>query len=329
VEELVVWFVIQSLVVIVPAFLLGILVGWSWWQRRKVQFSQSEAVTALTSRHHAALGAKQDELDRSGRALSEKDLEIGRLSTLVSGDTLELAAQHERELSLKDEQIAELTAHLQVRDTQLGARTAELASRAAELESRDAEIGRLATLIDEAENAAAAHSDELATRDGRLAEQEAALSDRDAEISRLSAALNAAMSTAAGDAAPAPHLGDQADASTDATAPPEPAAPVPADGVADLPEIDESPREDDLERVEGIGPRIGSALRDAGILTFKDLAAADTATLQAALEKAGLRFAPSLPTWSRQAALLAEGDEAGFMALTERLVAGRDVPGTR
>jgi predicted flap endonuclease-1-like 5' DNA nuclease len=82
--------------------------------------------------------------------------------------------------------------------------------------------------------------------------------------------------------------------------------------------------EDDLERIEGIGPRISSAMHMAGIHTFRALADSDVATLQAALEKAGLRFAPSLPTWARQARFLADGDEAGFIALTEQLVAGRD-----
>jgi hypothetical protein len=59
------------------------------------------------------------------------------------------------------------------------------------------------------------------------------------------------------------------------------------------------------------------------------LADAETATLQGALEQAGLRFAPSLPTWGRQARLLADGDEAGFVALTQQLVGGRDVSGTK
>ncbi|WP_088313271.1 helix-hairpin-helix domain-containing protein [Kineosporia sp. R_H_3] len=82
--------------------------------------------------------------------------------------------------------------------------------------------------------------------------------------------------------------------------------------------------EDDLERIEGIGPRIASALRSAGIRSFRRLADADVPTLQAALEAAGLRFAPSLPTWSRQARFLADGDEVGFIKLTESLVAGRE-----
>ena len=82
--------------------------------------------------------------------------------------------------------------------------------------------------------------------------------------------------------------------------------------------------EDELERVEGIGPRIATALRKAGIHTYRELAATDAATLQAALAASGLRFTPSLPTWSRQAALLADGDEAGFLELTRTLVPERE-----
>ncbi|MEU5565308.1 helix-hairpin-helix domain-containing protein [Micromonospora musae] len=82
---------------------------------------------------------------------------------------------------------------------------------------------------------------------------------------------------------------------------------------------------DDLERIEGIGPKMAAALRAAGIHTFGQLAEADDDTRRTAIETAGLTFAPSLVTWGRQARLLADGDEAGFRELTERLVAGRDV----
>jgi len=83
--------------------------------------------------------------------------------------------------------------------------------------------------------------------------------------------------------------------------------------------------DDDLERVEGIGPKISAALHDAGIRTFRQLADSDDAALRAALKAHNLRFAPSLVTWARQARLLADGDDAGFADLTRRLVAGRDV----
>jgi predicted flap endonuclease-1-like 5' DNA nuclease len=70
---------------------------------------------------------------------------------------------------------------------------------------------------------------------------------------------------------------------------------------------------------------MAEALRRAGIRTFGELAAADETRLRAAIAAAGLKFAPSLVTWARQARLLADGDEEGFADLSRRLVAGRDV----
>ncbi|MFK3984685.1 helix-hairpin-helix domain-containing protein [Micromonospora sp. NPDC050397] len=88
-------------------------------------------------------------------------------------------------------------------------------------------------------------------------------------------------------------------------------------------ERDQTPP-DDLERIEGIGPKMAAALRTAGIRTFAQLADSDDNTRRAAIEAAGLTFAPSLVTWGRQARLLADGDEDAFVELTERLVAGRE-----
>jgi predicted flap endonuclease-1-like 5' DNA nuclease/glycosidase len=81
---------------------------------------------------------------------------------------------------------------------------------------------------------------------------------------------------------------------------------------------------DDLTRIEGIGPKMAAALQEAGITTFAALSKAKSTALRAALEAAGLRFAPSLPTWARQARYLERGDEAGFKAYTTALVAGRE-----
>jgi 3',5'-cyclic-AMP phosphodiesterase len=81
---------------------------------------------------------------------------------------------------------------------------------------------------------------------------------------------------------------------------------------------------DDLQRIEGIGPKISDALGVARIDTFAKLEQASDDELRAALEHSGLRFTPSLSTWAEQAGFLARGDEEGFRALTDRLVAGRD-----
>ncbi len=80
---------------------------------------------------------------------------------------------------------------------------------------------------------------------------------------------------------------------------------------------------DDLTRIEGIGPKMAAALEAAGISSFATLAKSKEDSLREALEKDGLKFAPSLGTWAKQAALLGRGDEVGFKKLTDQLVAGR------
>jgi predicted flap endonuclease-1-like 5' DNA nuclease len=102
----------------------------------------------------------------------------------------------------------------------------------------------------------------------------------------------------------------------DLTAPAAPAWASPA-------EASPAAASDDIERIEGIGPKIAQALRDHGLATFAALAGASDDRLREALGAAQLRFAPSLGTWAEQAALLAAGDEEGFAALTAKLTAGR------
>ena len=81
---------------------------------------------------------------------------------------------------------------------------------------------------------------------------------------------------------------------------------------------------DDLERIEGIGPKIAEVLRAAGLTTYAAMAAAHDHELEAILAKAGLRFAPTLSTWSVQAALLLQGDVAGADTLARGLMVGRE-----
>ncbi len=64
----------------------------------------------------------------------------------------------------------------------------------------------------------------------------------------------------------------------------------------------------DLKIVEGIGPKIEGLLKDAGINTWSDLAAADVDKLQEILNAAGDRFKLANPgTWPKQAGLAAAG----------------------
>ena len=80
---------------------------------------------------------------------------------------------------------------------------------------------------------------------------------------------------------------------------------------------------DDLELIEGIGPKIAGLLKVAGIDTFDALAKAPVEKVQEVLEAGGSKFNLAKPaTWAEQAALAASGDWAAFDKLTEELVGG-------
>lgn len=88
----------------------------------------------------------------------------------------------------------------------------------------------------------------------------------------------------------------------------------------------EPEKKDDLKVVEGIGPKIEELLNNAGIVSFKQLAAAPVDKLKEILEKAGERYRMHDPTsWPQQAALLAEGKMEEFKQLADSLKGGRIV----
>jgi predicted flap endonuclease-1-like 5' DNA nuclease len=78
------------------------------------------------------------------------------------------------------------------------------------------------------------------------------------------------------------------------------------------------PAEDDLTRIEGIGPKYAEELRAAGIGTFGELASSNPARL------AGIVKAPDwrrvdYASWIDQARLVVAGDEGGLATLQDRL----------
>jgi len=82
--------------------------------------------------------------------------------------------------------------------------------------------------------------------------------------------------------------------------------------------------DDDLTRIEGIGPKIQQVLRVAGIHCYNDLVIADPAWIKDVLLRAELRLAdPS--TWPEQAKMLAEGRMDDFAKYTAELRGGRKV----
>jgi predicted flap endonuclease-1-like 5' DNA nuclease len=84
-----------------------------------------------------------------------------------------------------------------------------------------------------------------------------------------------------------------------------------------------SAQPDDLTVIEGIGGKMAAALKTAGIDTFARLSSTSEADIRAAIGAAGMRFAPSIPTWAHQATLAANGDWAGLKAYQQTVKAGR------
>ena len=80
---------------------------------------------------------------------------------------------------------------------------------------------------------------------------------------------------------------------------------------------------DNLEIIEGIGPKIAKVLVDGGISTFALLASAKADDVTAMLKASGGRFSLANPaSWAEQAALLRDGKMDEFKALTDVLVGG-------
>ncbi|WP_212760237.1 helix-hairpin-helix domain-containing protein, partial [Promicromonospora citrea] len=81
---------------------------------------------------------------------------------------------------------------------------------------------------------------------------------------------------------------------------------------------------DDLQRIEGVGPKIAAALAAAGYTTYAAIAAASESELRAAVAGQGIRFAPSASTWADQASYLVDGDAEGLDEFQDYLVGGQE-----
>lgn len=82
---------------------------------------------------------------------------------------------------------------------------------------------------------------------------------------------------------------------------------------------------DDLTVIEGIGPKIAQALTDAGITSYAQLAKSTEQQLRDAIQQAGMRLSPNLPTWPTQAEFAVKGDWDGLKKYQDALVNGRKV----
>lgn len=82
-------------------------------------------------------------------------------------------------------------------------------------------------------------------------------------------------------------------------------------------------KKNDLEIIEGIGPKIAELLNSNGIYTFAELGAASLTTLKSILERGGDNFRLANPeTWAEQASLAAEYKWQELKALQDQLDGG-------
>lgn len=90
-----------------------------------------------------------------------------------------------------------------------------------------------------------------------------------------------------------------------------------------------TPVKDDLEVIEGIGPKIAEVLNGAGITTYRELATTPVYKIKDALVAAGPHYSMHDPsTWVEQGLLAAEGRMEELEKLKDELIAGRKVADT-
>ncbi|NJL94521.1 MAG: hypothetical protein HC915_12765 [Anaerolineae bacterium] len=83
--------------------------------------------------------------------------------------------------------------------------------------------------------------------------------------------------------------------------------------------------EDDLHRIEGIGPKIEDALKRAGIKTYAQLARMTGEELTRIVkEEARVRMVGDAATWAKQAQFLVNNDIEGLEAYQRSLTSGRE-----
>lgn len=80
---------------------------------------------------------------------------------------------------------------------------------------------------------------------------------------------------------------------------------------------------DDLQRIEGIGPKISQILQEAGITSFSQLASKTAVELRALLDAKGITAISDPTSWPQQAQLAAEGDWQALDELQAKLLGGK------
>jgi LPXTG-motif cell wall-anchored protein len=88
------------------------------------------------------------------------------------------------------------------------------------------------------------------------------------------------------------------------------------------PQEPQARREDDLKKIEGIGPKVEKVLKEAGVKSYDALSRANSGELQDVLKAAGLQMM-NPDGWIEQAELAAKGDWEKLKKLQDELTGGR------
>ncbi|MGI5180092.1 helix-hairpin-helix domain-containing protein [Dactylosporangium sp. CA-152071] len=282
------WFINQSLLFIIVAFLLGLLVGYLWWGRQVRRIRSEETTTPATPQPLVAAAPAEPVAEPAPVADPEP---VAEPVTEPVAEPVALA---------KSEPVAEADPEPEPEP---------VAASAAE--PLPAEPAAADPVVEDPAPVAVEETESVADVEPVVEAESAAESEPTPDPEPVAAAETPAVDNPV-------VVDDELVAEVESAF-----AAVPVLG--DEPEAAEAPKaEDDLARIEGIGPKIAAALKAAGIATYAELADAERSALEDALANANLRFAPSIGSWSRQARLLADGDEAGFKELTDYLIAGRE-----
>ena len=81
--------------------------------------------------------------------------------------------------------------------------------------------------------------------------------------------------------------------------------------------------EDDLTKIEGIGPKISGLMKASGVATFAVMAETSVERLQEILQDADFRALADPASWPDQAKLAAKGDWDALQKLQDELDGGR------
>lgn len=288
--------------------ILGLLVGWlielvidyRYWRK------QAAVVAARQAQQDAALRVRTEALDLRERGLDARDQELSTLQTNLTAKDTELLAQAKRideraeELTRLEQATEKRRADLDKMSLTLNERDKEISSRLDTLKASEADFGvrqetlkstesdlaRRVAVVSNRESAMQSWETRILAREHEVADNEAGLSRRIAETDRQAANFSAMQNLLRSNYS--------------------------------LPD-----GQDDLQALEGIGPKIADLLHRADIRSFDRLAETPLGELTRVLESAGPRFGLANPlSWAEQAARLVEGDYVGFEALKDELVGG-------